>query len=141
FGNELEERPRRHLGIARRALRQIADAAFGSHGLRFDVVPANEHAARRGGQEAGDDAHRRGLARAVRTQEAEHLAGLDPEAQVVYGAEPPILFGEALDIDHLEIRRRPIETEVPRRGASFSIDAKSVSSYRLFMENSMGCRL
>ncbi len=92
FGDELEERARRHLGIARRAFGQVADAALGRHGLRFDVGAADEHAAGRGRQKARDDAHRGRFAGAVRPQEAEHLARCDPEAQIVNGAKPTVFF-------------------------------------------------
>ena len=66
---------------------------FACDGLRFDVGAADEHAAGRRRQEAGDDPHRRRLAGAVRPQEAEHLARRDAKAQVVYGAEPTVFFG------------------------------------------------
>jgi hypothetical protein len=91
-GDKLEERARRHLGIARRAFGQVADAALRLDGLRLDVGAADEHAPRRGRQEARDDAHRRRLAGAVGPQEAEHLARGDPKAQIVYGAKPTVFL-------------------------------------------------
>src|SRR5690606_38957041 len=99
---ELEERARRHLGIARRALGQVADVTLRLRALRLDVETADECAAGRGRQEARDDTHRGALPGAVGTQEAEHFARLHPKTQAIYGAEPTVVLGKALAIDHLD---------------------------------------
>jgi len=58
-----------------------------------------------GSLEAGHHAHRRRFAGPVGAQKAEHLAGLDPEAQVVAGAQPSVVLGQALTVDHVRIPR------------------------------------
>ena len=63
--DEVKEAFRRHVGIERRAFGHIANAALGGDRDCSDVLAADQRSARRGRDEAGDDAHRRGLARAV----------------------------------------------------------------------------
>ena len=49
---------------------------------------------------AGQDPHRRRLAGAVGPEEAEDLALVDAEADVVDGGEAAVLLGEVLNLDH-----------------------------------------
>ena len=76
-GDELEERAHRHLAIARRAFGQVAEAGLGARCACVSTSwPQMRHAAGGRRHEAGEHAHGRGLARAVRAEEAEHLARL-----------------------------------------------------------------
>src|SRR5205085_3062903 len=50
-----------------------------------------------GMDEAGDEAERRRLARAVRTDEADDRPLLDRERQVLHGLEPAEALGDAVD--------------------------------------------
>ena len=52
------------------------------------------------GHVARDHAHRAGLARAVGTEEAEDLALLDAEADVIDSRDRPVAFREVLDLNH-----------------------------------------
>ena len=49
---------------------------------------------------AGQNAHGRGLARAVRPQESQDLALLDLERHVVHGDHVPVALSEILNLDH-----------------------------------------
>ena len=53
-----------------------------------------------GGQDPQDDAHRRGLARAVGPDEAEELAGPDGEGHVRQGAHVAVALGHTVDLQH-----------------------------------------
>ena len=75
----------RHVGIERRRLRQIAGAALGFDRLVEDVEAGDDRLALGGRHVAGEDAHRRRLAGAVRPEEPEDFAPFDPEADVVDG--------------------------------------------------------
>ena len=73
----------RHVRIERRRLRQIAGAALGFDRLVEDVEARDDRLAFRGRHVAGQNAHGRRLARAVWAEEAENLASLDTEAEIV----------------------------------------------------------
>ena len=53
---------------------------------------------------AGQDAHRRRLAGAVRAEEAEDLAALDAEADIVDGRDAAVALGEVLNLNHELLR-------------------------------------
>ena len=72
--DEIQKAARRHVGIERRALRQIADAGLGRDGGVPDIVAADDGGARRRRQEAGDHLHGCRLPGAVRAEETENLA-------------------------------------------------------------------
>src|SRR5262249_53582231 len=55
-----------------------------------DALTKERGAARRGMNEANEHPEARGLARAIRTEQAEHLAALDREAQVIDGDHPAL---------------------------------------------------
>ena len=77
--DKLQVLAHRHLGIERRRFRQIAGAPLGLDGL-FKHIEAGDHGTAFSGRHvAGQNAHRRGFARAVRTKEAENFAPLDLE--------------------------------------------------------------
>jgi hypothetical protein len=96
---------RSHFAIGRRALGQVADAALGLQRLCFDVEAADADAALGGGQEAGDHLHRRRLAGAVGTQEAEDFAGADGETHLVDGQQIPVSLRQILDFYHFLMAR------------------------------------
>src|SRR5438046_2502417 len=51
---------------------------------------------------AEDDAHRGGLAGAVRAEEAGHVARLDLEGQVIDGSCGAVVFGQISYLDHAD---------------------------------------
>src|SRR3546814_4233781 len=61
----------------------VAQRPLGGDGILEDVVAADHRGSGAGRQETADHLHRRGLAGAVRTEEAEHLAGRHLEAEAV----------------------------------------------------------
>src|SRR5262249_26304975 len=89
-----------HLGVERNGLGEVADAAADLERLLEDVEAGDLDGAVRGRHVAGDHAHRRRLARAVRPEEAEHFAPVDPERDVVDGDRVAVVFGEVFDLDH-----------------------------------------
>ena len=100
LGDELEIFDDAHVGVERRRLRQIAGAAFGLDRLVEDVEPGDDGVAFRGRHVAGQDPHRRRLAGAVRSEEAEDLPALDAKAHVVHRGHPAVAFREVLDLNH-----------------------------------------
>src|SRR5690606_24826757 len=89
--------------------------------LELDVALAVEGRAARGGlHEAHEGAQRRGLACAVRAEEARNDARLDPEAQVVDGGRAAETFGEGLDLadgsGHASTLARGIGSRPPPSG-------------------------
>jgi hypothetical protein len=66
---------------------------------RLDRPALPAHVAAVGLENAQDDPHRRGLAGAVRTDESEHLAGLDGEGEAVERDAVPVALGEVDDLE------------------------------------------
>jgi hypothetical protein len=95
-----EEGMGRHVGIERRAFGQVADAAFRFDRFFLDIVPAHDRGAGRRGQEAGHHLHGGRLARAVRTEESEHLPLGDGERDVVHGQDRAESLGQRLNFEH-----------------------------------------
>src|SRR5690606_11771075 len=75
-------------------------------------------------EEADQHLDRGGLAGAVGTEEAEHLAGCDGEGEVVDGGEAPESAGEAADRD-----RRVAGQGIPAHAAA-STDSVPISSMK-----------
>ena len=71
------------------------DGAADRIGLGDHVVAEHRGASRVGAEDGGEDAHDRGLARPVRTEQAQHGAGLHLERDAVEGAH--LAVGEDLD--------------------------------------------
>jgi hypothetical protein len=92
--------PRSSAAIGRRVLGQVADQALGLERRFGDVVAADGHATGGRRHEAGDHAHGGRLARAVRAEEAQHLAALDAERNTVHGALGAESLDQVLDADH-----------------------------------------
>jgi hypothetical protein len=66
-----------------------------------DVEPGDNGVAFRGRHVAGQDPHRRRLAGAVRSEEAEDLAALDARKLTSFTAVcPAVAFREVLDLNH-----------------------------------------
>jgi hypothetical protein len=83
-------------------------AALGGHvaealphvGVDGHAVPRHIAAVER--DEAHDGAHRRGLAGAVGAEEADDLAALDGEADVVERDDRAVALDEGVDLEHLD---------------------------------------
>ena len=107
LGREVEEAAHGHVGVARGVLRQVAEQALRGHRVLHHVVAADRDPAGRRRNEARHHAHGGGLARAVGSQEAQHLAALDRERNVVHRELGPERLGQVFDLDHASLRRRP----------------------------------
>ena len=68
-------------------------------GSRADVMAGDRGAARAGTNQRGQHVYRGGLAGAVRTEQAEELAGRDLELELVYGEHLAVAFGQRLRVD------------------------------------------
>src|SRR6185295_724623 len=99
-GDELEILEDAHVGVERRRLGQVPRPAFGLDRLVEDVEAGDNGFALGRRHVAGQYPHRRRLAGAVRAEEAEDLAPLDAEADVLDGGYAAITFREVLDLDH-----------------------------------------
>ncbi|MCY1437358.1 hypothetical protein D9M71_535160 [compost metagenome] len=82
-GDEFEEAAHRHVAIARRAFRQIANLPLGLQRLSLHIETEDARRARRRRQETGQHLHGGGLAGAIRAKEAQHLPLLHSERQVI----------------------------------------------------------
>ena len=89
----------RHLGIERRRLGQVADRAARERRLPEDVMPPDHRLAVRRRQEAGQHAHGRGLARAVRPEEADDFPRRHLEVEATHRLEVAVALREAGDTD------------------------------------------
>jgi hypothetical protein len=96
-----------HLRIQAALLGHVADPPARREIERL-AVPA--HLALVGAEHPEHDPHRRGLARAVAADEAEQFAGMDVEAQVLYGDSLPVSFR-----DPSISRRRSVLMSSPMR--------------------------
>ena len=84
LGHKKQILPRGHLRIERRQLRQIADAGLGLCGFLCNIMAVDSHGAVCGGNIAGYDIHRGGLACPVGTQQPVNAAVLDGEADILH---------------------------------------------------------
>src|SRR5256885_2431280 len=100
LGCELEERQHGHFSIRRRRLRKVAYPALHLDRVFLHVQAAHRDRARARGNEAGDHAHRRRLARAVGAEEPQHLALSHLEGDAVDRALRPEGLAEILHLDH-----------------------------------------
>ena len=112
----------RHLGQLGHVAQEgaAAGAAVEVHPLRHEAGAAADvevvggaivdgHLAAVGMEKADDARHQRGLARAVRADQAEHFAGLHLEIDAVQHAQPAVRLGERANADaaHCCSRRSP----------------------------------
>ena len=63
-------------------------------------MAADAHGAAGGWNDAGETPQRGGLARAVRADQAHHLAGLEGKGKLIHGGEFAVKFGEPFDLNH-----------------------------------------
>ena len=91
-----------HFRVERRLLRQKAEAAARRDGLALQIVAADGDGAGRRLQAAGEHIERRGLARAVRPDEAADRPALDRERQVAHRVVCRVAPREMADLDHLD---------------------------------------
>src|SRR5581483_397772 len=99
-GDEIEKAADGHLSIGGRAFRQVAEARLRSQRIRLDVMATDAGTASTRGDEPGQHPHRRRLAGAIRTEEAEHLSRSNLEGHIVYGHERVVTLTEVFGLDH-----------------------------------------
>ena len=90
-----------HVGIYRRNLRKISDAALSLLRLIVDIEAVDCHIAFRRGIVAGNHVHGRRFARAVGTQETENFSRFHGEAEVVHGAKFAVLLHQMFHLNHV----------------------------------------
>src|SRR5574337_561806 len=112
--------------VAGRALGQITERAPRRQRLGHDVMAAHPRATRPGHQEAGDHAHRGGLAGTVRTQQRQHLPRCDLEVQVGHGIDATVTFAEVFGFDHCQQVARTRAQTLAGREAAFA-DANDIT--------------
>ena len=98
--DEVQVLPDGHVRIQGRRFRQVAGAPLGLDRVSEDVVAGDRRPTVGWRHVAGQDPHRGGLARPVRTQEPENLSAFDSEADVVHGRDPAVAFGDVFDLNH-----------------------------------------
>ena len=81
-GHELQILAGSEAVVERRRFRNVADALLHFERLFDDVEAGNQGAARAGLNETGEDLDRRGLTRAVRSEEPENLTRLDTQVEI-----------------------------------------------------------
>ena len=86
-----------HLLVEATLLGQVAQL---QHVLLAHGAPLEEHLPGVGTGDAGDDPDQRGLARAVGSEQPEHLAGGHGEGDVLQGGEVAVGLGDALQVQH-----------------------------------------
>jgi len=93
--------PDRQLAEDGRLLREVAEAGAGPlpHGHGGDVATVEEDAAGGGRHEADDHVESGGLAGAVGPQQADDLAGLQPQADIHHRDLRAVVLGERFDAD------------------------------------------
>ena len=106
--------------VERELLRHVADAAFDAFRILRDVDAADERGAAGRPQQAAQHADGGGLARAVGAQEAEDLARLDAEGQVVHGDEVTEAAGKPTHVRSaaMAVRAVPARAAKARLGAA-----------------------
>ena len=86
--------------VQMRPIGHVADAGFGGERIRHHVYTVDEHPAGRRAYESDDHLHRRGLARAVRPEEAVDSTPWDVERQFADGRERPVALGDTFETEH-----------------------------------------
>ena len=94
MGVKIEVLPDSQLDIERKRLRHVADTVSRAHVACIEGLPEQERLAFARRQQPGQHFHGRGLAAAVRAEEAVYLAALDGEADAVDGREITEATGE-----------------------------------------------
>ncbi len=99
-GAEAEVFPDAQVGIERHVFRHVADAPTDLDGVLVDVVSRHRRGALGRGEEAGEHAQGRALARAVRPEETDDLPLSHLEGNGVDGGAAGVAFGEVSGFDH-----------------------------------------
>src|SRR5437867_2806952 len=81
----------------------VSELLLGSHGLSFNVEAHNSNRPRGWTQYAGDGPQRRGLACAVRSNEADDFTRLHRETQVAHRREFAVMPAQIVDLDHRRV--------------------------------------
>src|SRR5437588_9124166 len=89
-----------HLAVQGRGLGQVADAEARLDRAFEDVVAGDAGTSRAGRQVAGEDAHGRGLSRAVGTEEPQDLPAGNRKSDVRDREPLVVVLGQPLDFDH-----------------------------------------
>ncbi|MYK87411.1 MAG: hypothetical protein F4018_03180 [Acidobacteria bacterium] len=91
---------RRHVGVHRAVLGQVAETSGRGDPIPPDVVPRDGRLARTRRQVPGQHPHHRGLPGAVRPEEGDDLTLGDGERNVVNRDEGSVVLGEPRRLDH-----------------------------------------
>jgi hypothetical protein len=91
---------RTHLRVERRRFGHVADGLTSLERIAHDVVPCDHHRPFRRPEEAGQDAERRALSRAVGAEKADHVSLADLERHVVHCDARAIPLDQVRDGDH-----------------------------------------
>ena len=104
----------------RRLLRQVADARAARAGTSAagDVLAVEQHLPGVGGDQAGDDVEAGGLAGAVRPEQADGLAAVQPQRDVAQHRAAAIVLGQTPGREGGSPGRRPLRGREPRRRLS-----------------------
>ena len=97
---EFQVFPHAHFGVQRVVLRHVADAAAHLRRLMKHVEARHARRAARRRQEAGQNAHRRAFARAVRAEQADDFAARDRERDVRHRRAARVAFGQIGNFNH-----------------------------------------
>jgi hypothetical protein len=106
----------------RRLLQLAADQRTQLLGLRGRVEPKHPQAALVRSSQPLDALHRRGLARAVGADEAEHLAGLDVEVQVVDDPAGPVALAQTANGHRMRFGHAAMLPVLPRPHIGSRVD-------------------
>ena len=99
MGEEIEVFPDAHVVVDAERVGHVADHASDGVGLRPDVEPVDARLSGRWLEQRREHAHRRGLARAVRTDEPEDLPLADIQVYPGDGERLPVALGQAANLD------------------------------------------
>ena len=105
-------------------LRHESERGAGGNLARADRLAADGEGAGRRRAQPGDERHERGLARAVRAEEAKELAGRDLERDIIEGDEAAVALGNGTEGEHrvrgtLSVQRSTLNAQVRRNGRRY----------------------
>ena len=89
-----------HFGVDGEVFRQVAQRALDVASVRFQIQTADARAPRTGFEIAAEHFHDGGLARAVVAEEADDLALVNGEGNLIDCRVPAVIPGQRLCIDH-----------------------------------------
>ena len=107
-----------HIVVERHVLRHVAEMSAGLQRLLENVEPGDRRPAGGRGHEPGQDAHGRGLAGAIRAEEAHDLALANLEIQIPDRGLAGVTLGQVFNFNHCEIIHETIDP--PSRCQIFS---------------------